>query len=516
MNDWTIKDEFNLPKGAELRELTGTKFNPMMFEPPGPIGEAYVYGLEPIDYIMGPVGSGKTTCSIWKMPAFALRMPPCKDGVIRCRGVVTHENFRALYNTGLESIFQFFPKDFPGATFEGGQDRPFKFTIRFRTPKGRAIQLILDGMGIGEQEVETKMRGWQGNFGWNVEADLSPRKIAPFVYSRVVQGRYPGRANLAEFDAKIPASVWGDLNPPLISHPIFEDFVEKPREGYLLRRQPSGLSDQAENRKYASREGYEAMAKTLPADEVRRFVHGEFGLVGDGALVYPEYDFSIHCAKEPLQPLDLPLRLGADAGGSPAAILAQYTPKGHMRWLDELCTEPGTGIGRFCEYMIDLLQSKYRGLRIEFGWGDPSAFYGADRQRGELSFMETLGKALNINILPTMTNEPRARQESVAFFLRRRLDADGVPFFQHCPKMKAIQKGFQGGFVIELNPHDTAQGIRFRKNPVSHPHEAGQYVCYGSRGHAGMINDAARAGRPGAMPEPRPGARANSNFSMFD
>lgn len=512
--EWAIPDEFTLPKNLELRELSGSVINPMVFEAPGPVGEGYIFGLEPIDYIMGPVGSAKTTCSIFRIPAFALRMPPCKDGIIRVRGAVVHENFRTLYRTGLDSLFQFFAKDFPGAHFEGGQDRPFKFTLRFITPRGTKMQIVLDGFGIGDHAIEQLLRGYQANFFWNIEADLLSRSVPAFQYGRVAQGRYPGRAMLADIEAKVPASVWGDLNPPLISHYIHEDFVEKPREGYHLRRQPSGLSDQAENRKWVLRETYEAMAKTLPPDDVRRFVHGEFGLVGDGALVYPEYDFNIHCAKQPLAPLDLPIGIGIDAGGSPAAIVGQFTPKGHMRWLAELCTDPGTGVGRFCEYLIDLLQAKFRGLPVRFGWGDPSAFHGADRVAGELSFMETVGRAISLNILPTMTNDPIARQESIAFFLRRRLDADGVPFFQHCPTMKMAQGGFQGGFMIALNPHDTAQRIRFVKNKFSHPHEAGQYLGYGWRGHAGVVNDAARAGRPGNVVTIPRGVRVNADFNV--
>jgi hypothetical protein len=513
---WAVPHEFTLPKNFQWREISGAPIHPLNLEAPGPVGESYIFGLEPIDYLMGPVGSGKTTCSIFRIPVFAMRMPACQDGVIRCRGAVVHENFRTLYRTGLDSLFQFFPKDFPGAHFEGGQDRPFKFTLRFITPKGKRLQIIIDGFGIGDHAIEQLLRGYEANFFWNIEADLLDRKVPSFQFGRVAQGRYPGRGRLAKHDAPVPASVWGDLNPPLISHWVHEDFVEKCKGGHLLRRQPSGLSDLAENRKYVPRSTYEAMAKTMSPDDVRRFVHGEFGLVGAGALVYPEYDFKIHCATEKLAALDAPLRIGLDAGGTPAAIIGQYNARGHMRWLRELCSEPGqvTGAGRFAEMLIDLLQSDFRGLPVAFGWGDPSAFHGVDRQAGELSFMEIVGRALNLNILPTPTNEPYARQESVAYFLRKRLDTDGTPFFQHCPSMRVTQGGFQGGFLMALNPHDTAGRMRFVKNKFSHPHEAGQYLSYGSRGHAGTINDAARAGRPGLVIPIARGVRVKSDFNV--
>lgn len=65
--------------------------------------------------------------------------------------------------------------------------------------------------------------------------------------------------------------------------------------------------------------------------------------------------------------------------------------------------------------------------------------------------------------------------------------------------MKVTLGGFQGGFMVVKNIHDTSDRIAFLKNKFSHVHEGRQYLCYGERGHAGVINDAARAGRPGNL-----------------
>lgn len=495
--DWSVPHEFSVPPGSQFAQLPREADYLTRLEPPGPVGEAYMYGMDPIEFIMGPVGSAKTTCSVFRILAFTLRMPPCKDGVIRSRGCIVHENLRALYKTAVPSLQQFFKPGAPGVHYAGGQDRPLQLVLRFLTPRGREVQIIADGFGITKDTMEAHMRGYQANWGWCVEADLLDGEVPPFIYSRVAQERYPGKGMLADPTAKVPGSVWGDLNAPLISNYIYTDFEENPRPGYKLHRQPGGLDDRAENRAFVSREGYQKLAMTLPPDKKRRMVDAEFGLVGDGALVYPGYNHTIHCSRDILQPLDCPLRLGFDGGGTPAMIVAQYTPTGRMLWLAELTTEPGTGAGRFTEYVVDLLQSKYRGLPVQMGWCDPSAFHGVDRQAGELAMPEMVSKALGVPILPTDSNDPSMRQESVDWFIRRGVDDQGLPYFQHCKSMKMITRGFQGGFVMEKNKHDTSDRIAFRKNPASHPHEAGQYVAYGSRGHAGVINDAARAGRPG-------------------
>ncbi|MGY3392944.1 hypothetical protein ACVWW6_005535 [Bradyrhizobium sp. USDA 3311] len=512
--DWRIPHEFDLPIGATLPQLAGAEINPMQLDPPGPIGEAYMFGQEAIEFILGPVGSAKTTCSIFRILVNSLRMPVCKDGIIRSRGCVVHANLRALYRTAVPSLQQFFKPGTPGVDYAGGQDRPLQITLRFQTPNGKRLQIIIDGFGITKDTMEELLRGYQCNFGWCIEADQLDSEVPPFIYSRVAQGRYPGKGMLEDPEADVPGTVWGDLNAPLITNYIYTDFVEAPRPGYKLHRQPSGLSDKAENRKFVSLESYQKLAATLPPDKKRRMVDAEFGTVGDGALVYPEYRFDIHCAKQPLKPLDLPLILGADAGGSPALVLMQYTAKGQMRWIDELVSKPGTGPGRFAEALVDLLQSKYRGLPIGHAFGDPSAFHGADRIAGELSFMEILGRAISVNFVPTVTNDPSARQESVSWFLRRGVDEDGFPYFQHCPLMKTTLGGFQGGFMVVKNIHDTSDRVAFVKNKFSHVHEGGQYGCYGIRGHAGVINDAARAGRPGNVTPISSGRRIERDFNL--
>lgn len=83
--------------------------------------------------------------------------------------------------------------------------------------------------------------------------------------------------------------------------------------------------------------------------------------------------------------------------------------------------------------------------------------------------MEILRRAISVQFLPTVTNDPSARQESVSWFLRRGRDELGFPFFQHCPTMKVVQ----GGFQVVKNIHDTSDRVSFLKNKLSHVHEGG-------------------------------------------
>lgn len=497
---------------AELRDTEISLFN---FVPPGPVSQQFIDCNEGIGLMMGPFGSGKTTTAIFKSAVQTLRMPICKDGVIRARGVIMRDNFRTLYRTTLESWFKFFPRDFPGASFEGGQDRPAKHTIRFITPSGRRIEMITDFYAVGDHAIEELLKGYEPSWGNLEEADLLGRKVATWLYGRL--GRYPSRDMLADPKANLPAHVWGTFNPPVIGHYLYDDLVEKPQPGFKLFQQPSGLSDQAENRAGVLRSRYEEMARTMRPDEVRRFVHGEWGHVVGGAPVYAEFAYAKHVAKVRMAPVEgLPVHLGLDAGGSPAAALAQMMPNGQFRAVSELCADPGTGPGRFAEMLVDHLMQHWRGIPIGQAFGDPSAFYGHDRQAGELSWMETIGKAIGRPVLPAPSNDPGIRQDSVAGFLRRAIDGE-TEAFQVNADCKLLVGGLMGNYKFALNTHETL-GARPApvKNKYSHPHDALQYVALGLRGRAGVINESARAGRPGNVVQPVFGNRVRSDFSVWD
>ena len=120
-------------------------FNIASYVPPGPIAAQYIRDDDAtVCAIMGPVGSGKTHATIFKALRFTAMMPPCRDGVIRAKGAVVRDSYRTLYATTLASWFHWFPKDFPGSKFTGGDDRPATHEIEFTTQRGRRIHLIVE------------------------------------------------------------------------------------------------------------------------------------------------------------------------------------------------------------------------------------------------------------------------------------------------------------------------------------------------------------------------------------
>jgi hypothetical protein len=136
------------------------------YTPPGPIAAAFIRSEKAAPFIMGPVGSGKTMATIFKALRYTALMPPCKDGVIRAKGAVVRADYRTLYKTTLSSWHRWFPKDYPGSHYTGGADRPATHEVKFLTPRGKKIHMIVEFQALGENRIEDVMRGWEGSWAW--------------------------------------------------------------------------------------------------------------------------------------------------------------------------------------------------------------------------------------------------------------------------------------------------------------------------------------------------------------
>jgi hypothetical protein len=469
-------------------------FNIFQYTPPGEVANAFIQDDDSdVPFLMGPIGSGKTTTCIFKRARFAMRMPVCTDGIIRCKAIIVRDSMRTIEKTVLPSWFNFFPKDFPGSEWTGGNDRPATHTINLQMPGGVQLKMITEFVGLGSDRIEDVLRGREYSFLWDNEADLQQREVISYGYSRL--GRYPSRA-LLKPDAVIPKQVIGDLNAPDIGSWVYEDFIEKPIDGYKLYRQPSGLSARAENIKVLGPNYYPDIVKQNPKWFVRRMVENEFGYARDGQPVYEEFNDQLHVADKALEvDPDLPLIIGMDAGLTPAAVFGQPTRLPSMRILDEVVPGHGYGAVRFAELVADLLARRYAGVRQIQIYADPAAQYGADREGGELSWIETIGRALGLPVLipGNGSNELGLRLDAVRHPLVFLPDGR-TPGLIVSPNCKILIRGFASGYRYQKQ--HTGMGEKFSerpdKNEYSHVHDALQYLMLGWRGRGGVISEANR------------------------
>lgn len=496
------------------------------YEPPGPVGAAFIKSKGPIDLIMGPGGSGKTVASVVKGPRLAgAYCAVDKNGWVRVKTLCVRETYRSFAATALASWYNMFPVAHPWThNHEGGQDRPVKHTLRFQVQRGwdvLNVEYTMETGAIGDNNLEEFFKGYEITLGWGNECDLLPENAMPLMLQRT--GRFPpldelatseverlsrdGREMMKLMDLELEDPneivlnriVWGDYNPPDIDNWAVRIPITEKQPGYNHFHQPSGLAHDAENRKGKPRSSYQVEAATTKDKQlVRRMVHSLPGYAKDGTPVYEDdFDEQLHKADQTILPVpQLGLTIGMDAGGSPAATIGQFMPDGQNRCLAELATKPGTGPTRFANALLELLMRRFPGIPIIGAWADPSSWYGGDSATGELNWIKTVQGILRFPIMPAPSNEPGIRQEAVRWYLEGRIDGR-TQRYQIDPSCRYLIAGFAAHFKLTKQATAGAtNSMEVVKNQYSHVHDAEQYRCLGFRGLAAVIGDVAKNSLP--------------------
>ncbi|HHT9136789.1 MAG TPA: LAGLIDADG family homing endonuclease [Candidatus Wunengus sp. YC60] len=163
-------------------------------------------------------------------------------------------------------------------------------------------------------------------------------------------------------------------------------------------------------------------------------------------------------------------------GNSPSVIIAQITPLGQLRILDELVSD-GMGLRQFCEnQLLPLLRLKYFGMNV-MGFGDPSGTSRAPTD--ESTCFEVLqGPEVGLrNVVPAPTNAILPRVAAVENFLNRMYA--GEPSFILSPNCHYLRKAMNGGYHYEKDPRSLGEEYKIMpaKNFSSHISDALEYLC---------------------------------------
>ncbi|MEO5376128.1 MAG: hypothetical protein H7840_18080 [Alphaproteobacteria bacterium] len=203
----------------------------------------------------------------------------------------------------------------------------------------------------------------------------------------------------------------------------------------------------------------------------------------------------------------MPLTIGADAGLTPAAVVAQHLPTGQWRVLDELVAPPtGMGARKFGDLLNRLLSERYAPWSSRLPrrgsfeptdqapivlWGDPAA--NARASTDEQTWLSVMQAVTGLACRPAPTNRLTLRLEAVRLPLTRLLD--GQPGLIVSPTCKTLRKGFNSGY--RLRRMQVGGSERFAdepdKNEFSHVHDALQYALLGGGGHLDVLGRRTRS-----------------------
>lgn len=454
--------------------------------------------------IRGPVGAGKSVACCWDLYDAGRYQAPITVGKKRIRRVrsgVVRNTYAELKTTTIKTWMDWF-----GPWTHIVYDSPIRGLLRQTLEDGTVYEHELLFVSADRPKDVRKLKSLELTFLWFNEASELSKEIVDMGVARI--WRYPSMK-----DGAGPTSsfVIMDTNAPGVDHwyyklaeerdegvmadiqvalkPILEKRGRKDAPLMEFFAQPPAIIEQdgkyvpnpeAENvRHHALGHGY--WLQQVPGKRkewIKVFLQGQYASIASGRVCYPEYDDDQHCAKEDLvADPKLPLRLGVDAGLTPACVITQITAKGQLRVLDEII---GTSIGmrRFAaEFMRPFLQQHYRGFAMILHV-DPAGT--ARDQTIESTVQRELADA-GFPVEPAWTNEFLARREAVAGFLTRMISGVG-PAMAVSPRCKTLRTGFMSGYQIErlqvVTKSDEEE--RYRDHPVknsySHIHEALQYA----------------------------------------
>jgi hypothetical protein len=465
----------------------------IVYTPAGPVTTAFHNSNAFVRIITGPIGSGKSIACIMDMMMHALKQPAGNDGWARSRVVIVRNTFPELKSTTIKSWLEWFDEETFGRV---KWDSPITHKLLLG-PK-RELEAVF--LAIDRPDDVSKLLSLETSWLFLNEVKTLPKAVLDAATGRV--GRFPSpKSGVGAFHPCVIA----DTNPADDDHWVArlergetfvdEEGIEIPMDGWEFFRQPSGLSDEAENLNWLNQN---AESLKLPLNHPDRlatgrqyytrlvagkskgwasvYVEGKNGATTSDRPVFPEYNDNIHTSKVVLNANPkLPLYLAFDFGLTPACAIFQIAPSGQLRVLDEvLITEGTSGLKQFIDNKLHpFLLSKYQGYKM-ISLHDPA---GVQRSQANEVTCRQILKQEGLNPSAVSTNLFGPRREAVAFYLTRLID--GKPALILSSTIKVLRKALNGDYKYKrVNvPGEERYRDEPDKNMSSHIAEAFGYGC---------------------------------------
>jgi hypothetical protein len=490
-------------------------FDPRKYIPGGPTLVRFHESDRFTRALAGPIGAGKTVAAGVAEPFYtAMVQKPDSDGVRTAIVGVLRDNYRNLYATTMKTWLDWVPREM--GRFVGSDDRPAVHEFEFGAPwlpqhrmagPGGRCRLRVEWRALGTNSVEATCRGWELHGAFIDEADTVPETAPSFLAGRVKRG---GRK-----ETRVSRGVWMAFNKADVDHPLYTRCVEEAADheanSFGFYDQPSAIlpggppyitNPEAENLHNLDADYYEVAARGQPEWYVRRMIRNMWGASIAGEPVFSEA--AVHAIFSPveLEPEDGDeLVIGLDGGGTPAAVVigrSRRFPGRRIIYAEVVLTDPadpkgrrilhGVGPARFTEALGDLLASRFPRCRVLQAWGDPAAFYGADREYSDYSDLEKVCHKLGIPVLPAPSNTLALRHEAVRGLIGRANAHDGRPDLLINPSCRWLRRGFGGDYKWEArDPKQPGKALKVQKTNSSHAMEAAQYGLLGDQGRMGVV-----------------------------
>ncbi len=427
--------------------------------------------------IMGPYGSGKSTWALTEIVRRACGVPVWHAGRRRSRWGIVRNTSGELSSTTLASWLSWF-EDL--GDVRKRQKPIMTYEHSFNDGHG-IVELELLFIALDRPEDVRKIKSLELTGCYINELSEVPKAALAHMKGRV--NRYPSKAFCVE---PYWSGIIADTNPPEDDHWIFKDFEENTYDHHRLFKQPPGLIKDGDN-KWVRNPGadnadhlpgnyYEMLAEGQSQEFIKVFCLGQYGSVGFGKRVYPEFNPDFHAIDTLVAVQGEQLILGWDFGLTPACVVLQLSQRGQLLVLKEYVGD-GMGIRTFADsIVIPGLLKDFPYCKVGMSVADP-----AGSARNEIvEEMSCIGElnSLNIPTSSARTNDIDPRLGSVRYFLNKMVD--GKPGLvldrKNCP---TLFKGFVKDYVYARVAVSGEERYKDKpnKNMASHPMDALGYGC---------------------------------------
>ena len=412
--------------------------------------------------IMGPVGSGKSAGCFMELLRRARLQEPDSQGVRRTRFAIIRNTLQQLRQTCLADIQLWLN---PIAHY---RVTDATIQVRLDLPDGTKVESDWMLIPLDTKEDQQRLLSLNLTGAWVSEFREVDIELIDALAGRL--GRYPSKA--------IAKPTWfgivAESNPPDEDSTWYTKLeIERP-PNWAFFKQPSGLSEEAENVENLPDEYYETLAANNNEDWVNIHVHAQYGKSLGGQAVFrttfrPEFHIKDESELEFIE--GVPLMLGQDFGRTPATLFSQIDNRGRVIIYDELISD-GMGIE---QYGLSLLRPKlmndFTGART---WmvGDPK---GRDKsQINEDSPFDVL-KRMGFKVYPAPTNNVDPRLRAVEKLLLQQ--SDGGPMLIISSKCTTLISALKYWYRYRRKTTGVLEDKPEKTHPWSDVADCLQYIC---------------------------------------
>ena len=430
-------------------------------------------------FIVGPVGSTKTTASLMKIPIEAKKVAACADGIRRSRCAVVRNTRQMLLDSTIKDFLGLFPEGQAGTYLR----TELRFILKFDD-----VECDVLFRGLDDANDVRRLLSLQLSFAMVDEV----REINSDVFDALTGrlGRYPNGMMVphrpqwgvdekgnpvqgcVDDTGKQLKKVWGATNPPDMDAHWEQYLTNADPQKIHVTIQPGGLTPEADWVQHLPSNYYEDLCEGKSEDWVDVYVNGKWGKSLSGLPVYDKtFTADFHVAKENIKPIqngDYPITIGIDFGRTPSAVFMQRDPRGRVLVMGEITSE-NMGIETFINTKLNPhISNTYPGYQFVCA-PDPAGFM--KQQLNEMTLVDALKNA-GFKCVKPPTNDPEKRIAAVERLLSQQLE--GKAMFIIDPRCEHLIKGFRSGYRYKVKKNGEMED-KPDKNEFSHIHDALQY-----------------------------------------